>query len=59
MLTRQCASASVNEMQFTSRGEGRSQMGEVLEGWLKGHYDVEGDDTDEAKGGEWQWCRKT
>ena len=36
---RQCTAASVNEMQFMSRGESRSQMGEVLERWLNEDYD--------------------
>jgi hypothetical protein len=40
------------------RGEGRSQMGEVLEGWSQGDYGGEGDDTEEAKVGELQWCRR-
>jgi len=45
-------------MQLMSRGEGRSQMGEILKGWLKGDYGGEGDDAEEAKVGEQQWCRR-
>jgi len=33
-------------------------MGEILKGWLKGDYGGEGDDAEEAKVGERQWCRR-